>query len=130
MTLISISITYTGIREKRYTVDTELCISQEHQISRERKVIFYGDSQIRTSSLHQDSNFFSLSKAYMKKLCTHKHIYQILPSKHPWALEIHEPKTGVGTYTEKPEIIGSSKIGGRLHRDGAYSGDYGINSLC
>ncbi len=28
--------------------------------------------------------------------------YRNLPSKHPWALEIHGQKTEAGTYTEKP----------------------------
>ncbi len=27
--------------------------------------------------------------------------YRILSSKRPWALEIHRPKNGGGTYTEK-----------------------------
>ncbi len=30
--------------------------------------------------------------------------YCILPSKGPWVLEIHGPKTGVGAYTKKPVV--------------------------
>ncbi len=31
-------------------------------------------------------------------------MYRILPSKRPFALEIHGQKTGVGVYTEKPFV--------------------------
>ncbi len=30
--------------------------------------------------------------------------YRILSSKHPWVLEIHGQKTGVGAYTDKPFV--------------------------
>ncbi len=60
-------------------------------------------------------------------------MYRNLPSKCPWALEIHGPKNGVGVYMEEPFVhtcitvytrtIGSSKNGGgRLHGDGCLLG--------
>ncbi len=47
-----------------------------------------------------------------------------IPSKCPWAIVIHEPKTEVGAYVERPfisvthmytQVIGSPKMGGRLY---------------
>ncbi len=61
--------------------------------------------------------------------------YRIVSSKRPWALDIDGPKTGVGTYTEKPFVcithtymwtIGSSKRGmGAYTEIGAYLREYG-----
>ncbi len=64
--------------------------------------------------------------------------YRILPSKHPWALEIHGPKkkTGVGAYTEKPfgclthihATIVSGGVGSYTGM-GAYSREYDSTSM-
>ncbi len=57
------------------------------------------------------------------------HVYHILPSKHPWALENHGPKNSVGAYVEKPFVcLLHIHMNHRIIKNwgvGAYSGDYG-----
>ncbi len=68
-------------------------------------------------------------------------MYRIIPSKHPWPLEIifTGQKKGVGVYTEKPYIYNVYKHPNQQHHQtggvgaytelGTYSGDYGTYIL-
>ncbi len=61
---------------------------------------------LRTSHYLFDGVYCSLCKdsalyneSFVQNILLSYDCYRILPSKHPWALEIHRPKDGVGAYT-------------------------------